>query len=373
MDTHVPEEHTLSRNKDTSSHVLYVEELANAQDAWISITDAARITRTSEAMARRWVSSGRLAVKRQPVGINQHTRLVRLSDVAAIRPIIDPTAAISDEVHTLDLPSIPRQQAQILQNHERLLQQVQEANTHVKALFTHIYTQSEVIEHVKHTQTEHERKIQDDLERHRVLLTDQLQRAEATLQFTTQEKEDALVQLHQRWQQRMEEVHQDLVSAQQQQKEHVHTALVSLGDTIRNQQQELERFQQDLTEQYQDVVKYWEEVAQSVERQFQEITIAFEQYVTEQRQQMRHLLEDMEKREHQVEHVIMDVREVHTILRDAQRHNMLRDRQMQYLTRKLQDETQTRRKGDLDLLVLQKHLQVLQREMESVKRRKEEL
>ena len=373
MDTHVPEEHTLSRNKDTSSHVLYVEELANAQDAWISITDAARITRTSEAMARRWVSSGRLAVKRQPVGINQHTRLVRLSDVAAIRPIIDPTAAISDEVHTLDLPSIPRQQAQILQNHERLLQQVQEANTHVKALFTHIHTQSQVIEHVKHTQIEHERKIQDDLECHRVLLTDQLQRAEATLQFTMQEKEDVLVQLHQRWQQRMEEVHQDLVSAQQQQqKEHVHTALVSLGDTIRNQQQELERFQQSLTEQYQDVVRYQEDVAQSVERQFHEMTTTIGQYIAEQRQQSIQRSEDEAKREHHLKRVIMEVREAHTMLRDAQRHFTLQDQQIQHLTRKLQDETQVRKKAALDLLVLQKHLQVLQREIESVKRRKGE-
>lgn len=41
----------------------------------MSLTDAARVTRTSEAMARRWVSSGRLPVKREPAGINQRTRL----------------------------------------------------------------------------------------------------------------------------------------------------------------------------------------------------------------------------------------------------------------------------------------------------------
>src|SRR5690348_4638608 len=125
MNTNLPDPSAqLPGNKTT--HVRYVEDLASPEDAWVSITDAARITRTSEAMARRWVTSGRLPVKRQPVGLNQQTRLVRLSDVATIRPIIDPTAAISDEVHKLDLPSIPRQQAQMQQDHERLWHQVQE-------------------------------------------------------------------------------------------------------------------------------------------------------------------------------------------------------------------------------------------------------
>ncbi len=40
---------------------------------------------TSEAMARRWVTSGRFKVKKEAVGIPPRTRLVRLSDVAAIR------------------------------------------------------------------------------------------------------------------------------------------------------------------------------------------------------------------------------------------------------------------------------------------------
>jgi hypothetical protein len=104
--------------KDERLH--YVEELADKHDYWMSLTDAARVTRTSEAMARRWVSSGRLPVKKEPVGINQRTKLVRASDVARIRPIIDPSAAITDEVRKLDLASIPRQQAQIIQDHQQL-------------------------------------------------------------------------------------------------------------------------------------------------------------------------------------------------------------------------------------------------------------
>lgn len=116
--------------------IWYVEALRNAEeypegDAWISITDAARITRTSEAMARRWVSSGRIPAKKETVGINARTRLVRLSDVAQIRPIIDPSAAITDEVRLIDLPSIPRQMQEIMENHEHLLVQVETLQTAV--------------------------------------------------------------------------------------------------------------------------------------------------------------------------------------------------------------------------------------------------
>ena len=110
------------------SRITYVEELASAEeyppgDAWISITDSARVTRTSEAMARRWVQSGRLPVKKEAAGIPPRTRLVRISDVAKLRPILDPTAAISDETRKLDLPSIPRQQLQIMQDYQHILQE----------------------------------------------------------------------------------------------------------------------------------------------------------------------------------------------------------------------------------------------------------
>jgi hypothetical protein len=109
-----------------------VEELADEQDYWLSLTDAARVTRTSETMVRRWVTTGHLPVKQEPVGINQRTRLVRASDVAHLRPIIDPTAAITDEIHKFDLLSIPRQQAQILQEHQRLLAFVQEVRQRIE-------------------------------------------------------------------------------------------------------------------------------------------------------------------------------------------------------------------------------------------------
>src|SRR5438045_287076 len=109
--------------KSTTTH--YVEELADEHDYWMSLTDAARITRTSEPMVRRWVATGRLPTRQEPVGINQRTRLIRASDLALIRPIVDPTAAITDDIHKLDLLSIPRQQSRIQQDHQHLLEQIQ--------------------------------------------------------------------------------------------------------------------------------------------------------------------------------------------------------------------------------------------------------
>ncbi len=128
MNTFDPQPRKAEEKAAKEARMQYVEELASAEaypdgDAWISLTDAARVTRTSEAMARRWVTSGRLPVKKEAVGIPPRTRLVRLSDVAAIRPIVDPTAAITGEVRKLDLPSIPRQQMQIMEDHQRLLAQ----------------------------------------------------------------------------------------------------------------------------------------------------------------------------------------------------------------------------------------------------------
>ncbi|HEY4389547.1 MAG TPA: helix-turn-helix domain-containing protein [Ktedonobacteraceae bacterium] len=112
--------------------VRFVEALADEHDYWLSLTDAARITRTSEAMARRWVSSGRLPIRKEPVGINQRTRLVRASDVARLRPIVDPSAAITDDIHKLDLLSITRQQQQIQQEQHELQSAVQALQTKVR-------------------------------------------------------------------------------------------------------------------------------------------------------------------------------------------------------------------------------------------------
>lgn len=95
------------------AHEQQVEELAGPDDYWLTITDAARATRRQDVSIRRWIAKGLLPVRRQNVGLNQRTRLVRASDLAKLTPIIDPAGAISTERGRLDLTSIPVQQAQI--------------------------------------------------------------------------------------------------------------------------------------------------------------------------------------------------------------------------------------------------------------------
>src|SRR2546423_1858485 len=154
-----PSEQRKAEHKASKDDLIqYVEELAGPEDAWISLTDAARITRTREAMTRRWVTSGRIPVKKEPFGVPPRTRLVRMSDVAAIRPIVDPTAAITGEVRKLDLASIPRQQLQIMEDHQRLTKLMQdvleearqhEASTHaaLEQVTTSVGELSEELQH----------------------------------------------------------------------------------------------------------------------------------------------------------------------------------------------------------------------------------
>src|SRR5437588_11917105 len=97
--------------QEPESQERYADELAGPDDYWLTITDAARATRRQDVSIRRWISKGLLPVRRQYVGLNQRTRLVRASDLARLTPIIDPAGAISAEHSRLDLTSIPKQQA----------------------------------------------------------------------------------------------------------------------------------------------------------------------------------------------------------------------------------------------------------------------
>ena len=90
-----------------------MDELAGPDDYWLSLTDAARVTRRQEVTIRRWVASGALPVRSRPLGLNKRTRHVRASDLAGLTPIIDASATISGDAAQIDLLSIPLQQAQI--------------------------------------------------------------------------------------------------------------------------------------------------------------------------------------------------------------------------------------------------------------------
>lgn len=367
MSTQIPEEQQTQQTKRDNTRIRYVEELAGKEDAWVSITDAARITRTSEAMARRWVTSGRLPVKRQAVGINQHTRLVRLSDVATIRPIIDLTAAISDEVHTLDLPSIPRQQQKIMQDHEQLLRHIQEKDTLVEELSAHVRVQAQGLEQTQRDLAFQEKKLQDDLERHHMTLAKQLETIETTMYVTIQQQEESFAQHHRDWQQQSERWHHDVVTMQQQQHEQVQRALEHREEVMKRQQDEL---QQHLAEQQKTSTEQLYVLRQVVETQVGQIKATLEQSFQEQERDIAVQTEWLENIDKRLRLATEQIREIEAFMKEYQRQKVFHDQQMQRLLMMIQDETRARKKEGEHFSALRGQLQALQRELSALKHQK---
>lgn len=111
-----------SQEASADDAVVYVEELANADDYWLSITDAARVCRVQDVSIRRAINRKSLPVRRQRAGQNKRTRFVRASDLTSAGfPIIDESAMITTEIGKVDVLSIPRQQQQIVQDHQALM------------------------------------------------------------------------------------------------------------------------------------------------------------------------------------------------------------------------------------------------------------
>ncbi len=304
MSTSPSEQRKAEQEEGRDDLVQYVEELAGPEeypegDTWISLTDAARITRTSEAMARRWVTSGRLKVKKEPVGVPPRTRLVRLSDVAKIRPIVDPTAAITGDVRKLDLPSIPRQQLQIMQDHERLTKQIEraleaskqhEATTHValEQLTARIRELSEELSHQLSAHRDELQRVLDQAgQQHEALaavVRDQAHQIERS--------RDELADQARQYQHDLVQLRADLVGQ-------LHTTQAALQQA----QQELERrlieqvdqVRHDLKEQQEALVTLRRDMTTLVEQQMREVLTALEQVERDQAQDAAQFQERLEQ------------------------------------------------------------------------------
>jgi chromosome segregation ATPase len=349
MSTTPSEQRKAEQKASKDDLVQYVEELAGPEDAWISLTDAARITRTSEAMTRRWVTSGRLKVKKEPVGVPPRTRLVRMSDVAAIRPIVDPTAAITSEVRKLDLPSIPRQQLQIMEDHQRLTKLMQdvldaskrhEATTH--AAFEQVTARlRELSEDLSHRLSTHRDELQRALEKagqqHEVLsavVRDQGQQIERSC--------DELADQARQHQQDLEQLRTDLVGQ-------LHTAQA----TLQQAQQELERrlieqakqvdqVHRDLKEQQEALVTLRRDMTTLVEQQVCEVLTALEQVERDQAQDAAQFHERLEKVEQRIEQVAMQTEAVQITALGYQKRADGQESRLQEVWKLLQGEIAAR-------------------------------
>ncbi|MFL5663684.1 MAG: hypothetical protein ACJ8BW_20435 [Ktedonobacteraceae bacterium] len=394
MSTMPSEHHPSQPGQKADTRVRYIEDLAGPDDAWITITDAARITRTSEAMARRWVTSGRLPVKRQAVGVNQQTRLVRLSDVAAIRPIIDPTAAFSDEMHKLDLPSIPRQQAHILREHERLTQQVQqgqhavdevrrdlrEARMHQQqaiedlhqqysthqnelhqrqtlqqqqhdALAMQVQDQTHALEQMTNDMMEQRKQLQREVERLRTTVMEQFKAAQ-------HEREQKLSELDGDHRRQREQLREDLTTLFQQHFERIQDILKIMGNTLAQCDQDRDQLEQDLATQQQSLVLLREDLTTLLEQQGHEIKSAFEQQIAQQVQDRSALGDRLEKMEQWREQLAAQ---------EYQQRFTAQDDQLQLLSKLLQEERAERKTFSEQLTAQQEQVQSLHREIDRLK------
>jgi len=339
--------------------VRYVEELAGPEDAWISLTDAARITRTSEAMTRRWVTSGRLPVKKEPVGVPPRTRLVRMSDVGNIRPIVDPTAAITGEVRKLDLASIPRQQLQIMEDHQRLTKLMQdmleEAHQHeasTQAAFEQVTARvRELSEELQHTQ-DLERKLREALAEQ---VRDQAQQIEqSNAQLAEQERQ------HQHDLEQLRTHLLDQLRASQQEWER---ALSRQDQEYRDQMGEVRR---GLSQQQEALTTLRQDMMTLVEQQVREVMKALEQLSRDQAQDVATLTEHLEKIEQRIEQVATRAETAQTTAASYQKRADAQDRLIQTLT----EEREARKTLSEELATQQGQIQALHREIDGVKRQK---
>jgi hypothetical protein len=394
MSTIPPESHAQSPRTNEAGRIRYVEALAGPEDTWISITDAARITRTSEAMARRWVTTGRLPIKREPVGLNQRTRLVRVSDVATIRPIVDATAAITDEVHKLDLLSIPQQQAQIQQDHQRITtiiqqgqqtlqelhmqlqevgvqhqqsfeelrqqllgQQAEERREHLRLqrqheqVMEHTQQQADAIVLVHHQLDEQWRECQQTLKALQTTLTEQFEQVQ-------HEHEQQFLEFEQRQHQQAEEVKSNALQYFQQQ-EQIRDKLKAMETTVAQLVEETQQLHQQNVSQQEALVLQGKKLTKSLQERTDEISMTIEQHWAVQTREKLAL----EKRLENVEQLLKQQTGQSYGQRLAEQ-----ERVIETLTAQLHEERHARQVLHEQFIQQQEDLQVLHRELELVHR-----
>lgn len=372
-----PSEQRKAEHKVSKDDLIrHVEELAGPEeyppgDAWISLTDAARVTRTSEAMARRWVTSGRLPVKKEPVGIPPRTRLVRMSDVAKIRPIVDPTAAITGDVRKLDLPSIPRQQQQIMQDYRRIL-----GETVTLKLTVDQFTQEtraslqEGLDSLEKLLTTSQSRLVSTLEQRltelREQLVGQLEETRGTVAAHHSELE-RLSTAQERLQRQLQEAHDEVAARLDTERETQSRKLEEVSTAIAQAARDLAALEK---RQQMALEKQFQELSRTIEQTGRDLTKDIEALSRDQAQDVATLTERLEKMEQRIEQVATQAEAVQITALGAQKRADGQDRLIQTLTTSLQEEREARKTLAEQLVAQQGQVQALRREIDGIKRQK---
>jgi chromosome segregation ATPase len=342
MSTSPSEQRKAEQKGGRDDLVQYIEELAGLEeypegDTWISLTDAARITRTSEAMTRRWVTSGRLKVKKEPVGVPPRTRLVRLSDVAKIRPIVDPTAAITGEVRKLDLPSIPRQQLQIMEEHQRLTKLMQEV---LEASKQHEASTHTALLEVTAKGEQQAKELQHalDLEQQqREALAEQLRDQAHQLEQSS----DQLAEQGRQHQHDVEQLRTHLLGQLTETRAALERQLSEQGQEYRDQ---VDGVRRDLTQQQEALTALRQDMTTLIEQQVREVLTALEQLARDQAHDVATLTERLETLEQRIEQVAKRAEAAQITVLGYQQHADTQDQVIAELRAQLQEEAQARQR-----------------------------
>jgi hypothetical protein len=356
----VPPEPQQAQPPDEGAHdlVRYVEDLAGPGDYWVSLTDAARITRSSEAMVRRWVSSGRLPIRKQAVGLNQRTRMVRASDLEQIRPIVDPMAAITDSVRKVDLPSIPRQQQRLLREQQHLAGQVRDMQEVVSDM--RAWLELVAARHLQDAEAFSQQLLAHQDELHCVLDVAQQHHEVLTAQLQDQARQS---------EQRATELAEQIQASRR----HIETVeskvshrLEELALQLEAQQQETASLRHDLADQQVALQAQQEALLALLEQHRREVFATLEQRAVEQAQTVTTLSARMERIEERLEQVAASAEALQAMMPDYEACAEAQDRLIETLTGQLQEEIEARNVLVSRQMTLEEQYQELRRTVEAV-------
>lgn len=116
--------HEMLEDSTPDTQERFVDELADGEDCWLSIVDAARYTRRQEDTIRRWIACGLLPIRRVQASSNQHPRQIRMSDLEEMVPLVDKTLVITGDQKSPNSTNIPAEQAQIQEAQQHILNQL---------------------------------------------------------------------------------------------------------------------------------------------------------------------------------------------------------------------------------------------------------
>ncbi len=303
----------------------HITELAGPDDCWLSITDASRVARRQEHTIRSWVGEGLLPVHPERVGINKKTRRVRLSDLAKLTPIIDIDAAIISETGKLDLPSIPRQQQKIREEHEQLSARFSELSGEVKHLLDALHEQEEVFRklvedlhgQLKQQDKLHQQALQSQYQALTELQETQRAQVQEMLAALTLEQKQAweayqhsidisLQQCEQQIYARIEELKRSVVGIRDDLAGQISTLDGRFNVTIQELEQRLSSRAEELAQQLSKLEEHLSRTDQAVEayrqhvqRQLKELGEQHQQHREKTQQSLEHVKEELEEQKQQ--------------------------------------------------------------------------